>query len=233
MPGFRPLPRTSRAPIAIIGITILVFGASFGVLARDVGMSTLQATVMSFFVMAGASQFAAIGALSAGASMLTAGLAATALALRYLPLGIAASNVLEGRSPLQRIIDVHLLTDPGVVIGGQPSGTVHGPSYRWTGTVMIVTWTLGTGLAAWLAPRLPAPQVLGLDAAYPALFLALLAEDLRNDRRARRAAVAGGTLAAVGLPFLPAGLPMVVGALGAGAAAIGTRGTSEEQGGEP
>ena len=52
------------------------------------------------------------------------------------------------------------------------------------------------------------PRTLGLDAMFPAAFLALLAPQLRR-AGAPAAAVAGALIAVVVLPFVPAGVPVI------------------------
>ena len=58
------------------------------------------------------------------------------------------------------------------------------------------------------------PADFGLDAMFPALFLALLVGQL-DGRRGRVAALAGGLIALALTPLVPAGLPIVAAALGA------------------
>ena len=80
----------------------------------------------------------------------------------------------------------------------------------------------GGSLQRWLEPvvgvreeaahALPGPKELGLDAAVPAAFLALLAPRLVS----RRLWLVATTAAATGLvsvPFVPAGVPVLLGAL--------------------
>jgi predicted branched-subunit amino acid permease len=52
------------------------------------------------------------------------------------------------------------------------------------------------------------PETLGLDAAFPALFLALLAGQVRG-RRGVVVAVLGAGIAVSLVPFVPVGLPIV------------------------
>ena len=52
------------------------------------------------------------------------------------------------------------------------------------------------------------PKDLGLDGAFPALFLALLVPQL-VDARTRLAAFLGGAIALVLIPFTPPGVPIV------------------------
>ena len=54
----------------------------------------------------------------------------------------------------------------------------------------------------------------GLDALFPAFFLALLADELRG-RLAVAAAITGGALALALVPVAPAGVPVLAASLGA------------------
>ena len=76
------------------------------------------------------------------------------------------------------------------------------------GLVLYVAWNAGTGLGVLGGSFLGDPGRLGLDAAFPALFLALLAPQLRG-RRAVAAALVGAALAFALVPFVPQGLPIV------------------------
>ena len=78
---------------------------------------------------------------------------------------------------------------------------------------LYVTWVLGTALGVLGGGFLGDPERLGLDAAFPALFLALLAGQLTS-RRAVAAALAGGSIAMILLPLTPPGVPIVVAVLG-------------------
>src|SRR4051795_12671579 len=82
-------------PYALAAFLVSV---SFGVLARDAGLSALAAIVMSAIVFAGSAQFAALSIVAAGGGV---GAAVTAAALtnsRFLPMGIALAPSLPGRA---------------------------------------------------------------------------------------------------------------------------------------
>src|SRR5262249_57967262 len=77
-------------------------------------------------------------------------------------------------------------------------------------------WVLGTAVGVLIGPVLGDPKALGLDALFPAFFLALLFEEARGRRRV--AAAAGGAgIALVLTPILPAGLPILAASAAAGA----------------
>jgi predicted branched-subunit amino acid permease len=82
-----------------------------------------------------------------------------------------------------------------------------------------VGWVLGTVIGVLLGSRIGNPSTYGLDALFPAFFVALLYEEVHGRRKL--AAACGGAAIAVALtPVLPAGLPILV---AAAAAVLATR----------
>jgi predicted branched-subunit amino acid permease len=69
----------------------------------------------------------------------------------------------------------------------------------------------GTAVGALAGDALADPSALGLDAAFPALFLALLVTQVHS-RQALAAAILGGSIALALLPVAPAGVPIVAAA---------------------
>ena len=86
---------------------------------------------------------------------------------------------------------------------------------------MLGFWNAGTLAGALAGGVLGDPRSLGMDAMFPAAFLALLAPQLRRSG-APTAAVAGALIAAALLTVTPAGVPVLaaVAALVPAAAAI-------------
>jgi predicted branched-subunit amino acid permease len=78
-----------------------------------------------------------------------------------------------------------------------------------TGVAVFTLWNLGTLIGALATHALPDPKVLGFDAAPPAAFLALLAPRLRA-REPLAIALGAGVVALVCLPFVPAGVPLLI-----------------------
>lgn len=79
------------------------------------------------------------------------------------------------------------------------------------GATDLVAWTLATVVGVFGGKVLGDPAALGLDAAFPALFVWLLRDHLGP------LALLGGALALVLTAVLPPGLPVVVAGLTAGA----------------
>ena len=90
----------------------------------------------------------------------------------------------------------------------QPDGRVERRVLLGAGATLWIFWTTGTVVGAVAGEAIGDPNRLGLDGAFPALFLALLAPQLRN-RRAVAAALIGAAIAFALIPFTPAGVPIV------------------------
>jgi 4-azaleucine resistance transporter AzlC len=199
----------AAAPIAV---AVGVFGVSFGVLARQVHIPGWAAVLMSALVFAGSAQFAAIAILAAGGGVVAAILAGALLNLRYLAVGAAVAPVLPG-GPLRRVLLGQLVVDESYVLG-VAAGEAGRPDARTiltTGALLYGCWVLGTLVGVLLGPLFGDPKRLGLDAAFPALFVALLWPMLTT-RRAIRAAVAAGAAGLLLAPFTPPGVPLAVAA---------------------
>ena len=195
-----------------IAVAAAAFGASFGILARDAGMGVVAPIVMSFTTFAGSAQFAVASVLESGGAVAAAIAAAVLLNLRYLAIGISVAPALSG-PPARRLAAAQLATDESWVVS-QTDGRVDGDRLVGAGLALMVAWCGGTVAGALGGSRLGDPAALGLDAMFPALFLALLVGQL-DSRRARAAALIGAVIAFVLTPLVPAGLPIVVAALGA------------------
>jgi predicted branched-subunit amino acid permease len=71
-------------------------------------------------------------------------------------------------------------------------------------------WVLGTVIGALGANSLGDPKSLGLDAVFPAFFLALLLSEATSSRLARTVALTGAAIALALTPLLPPGLPILI-----------------------
>jgi predicted branched-subunit amino acid permease len=76
------------------------------------------------------------------------------------------------------------------------------------GLILYAAWVTGTAVGVAGGSALGDPKSLGLDGAFPALFLALLVPQLVG-ARARLAALVGGGVAFALIPFTPAGTPIL------------------------
>ena len=207
---------TLALPLAAV---VGVFGISFGVLAAGTpGFGALAALAMSATTFAGSAQFAAITVLAAGGQLLPAVVAAVLLNLRYLPIGISVAPSLRG-GLLPRFLQAQLVVDESWAVSARAGGRFDARVLVVVGLTLYAAWLIGTGVGVFTGAALGDPNRLGLDGAFPALFLALLAPQLRN-RRAVASALLGGAIALALVPVAPAGVPIIA---AASAALIGLR----------
>jgi 4-azaleucine resistance transporter AzlC len=186
---------------------ILAFGASFGVLARAAGIDALAAVVMSATTFAGSAQFAVVSVLGAGGTAAAAIGAAVLLNGRYVPMAVAASGAFRG-GPLRRLLEAQLLVDESWALSSRDGGFDR-KVLVGAGALLYVCWNAGTAVGVLAGDSLTDPATLGLDAAFPALFLALLAPLLRHSSRPLAAALLGAAIALALTPLVPAGVPVI------------------------
>jgi 4-azaleucine resistance transporter AzlC len=206
----------AAAPIAL---AVVAFGASFGILARDADMGVVPPIVMSLTTFAGSAQFAVASVLESGGAVAAAIAAAVMLNLRYLAIGMSVAPAVRG-GPVRRLAEAQLAVDESWAVA-QRDGRVDRDRMIGAGLVLLVSWCGGTVAGVLGGGSLGDPADYGLDAMFPALFLALLVGQVHGPRT-RAAALAGGLIALALTPLVPPGLPIV--AAGAGAVvALGVR----------
>jgi predicted branched-subunit amino acid permease len=195
-----------------IGVATGAYGISFGALAIAAGLSVPQSCALSALMFTGASQFAFVGLIGAGAF----GAVASALLL-------GARNGLYGLrlAPMLPRRAAHLVIDESAAMA-----LSYGRRGFWaTGLSVFACWNLGTFAGALAGTALSDPRTLGLDAAAPAAFVALVAP--RLDSREPRVIAAAATVAAlIAVPLVPAGVPILIAA--AVAATCGLRSSSHQ-----
>jgi 4-azaleucine resistance transporter AzlC len=206
--------RRGAVTAAPLAVAVGLFGASFGVLAVTTAeIGGLAAVLMSMTTFAGSAQFAAASILAAGGQAAAAIGAALLLNARYLPIGVSVARALRG-GPLLRFLKGQLVVDESWAIAAAGDGTINGSRLIGAGIVLWIAWVGGTLVGVVGGEALGDPAALGLDAAFPALFLALLVGQLRT-RPARIAALLGAGTAIALVPLTPPGVPIVAAAFAA------------------
>jgi 4-azaleucine resistance transporter AzlC len=201
-------PRSAVTGAVGIGVAVGVYGISFGVLAVASGLSPAQACVMSMLVFTGASQFAFVGVLAGGGGALAAMGPAVMLAVRNAAYGLSLTSILPARLR-DRALAAHLVIDETTAMArAQADPGAARRAFLATGVSVWVFWNAGTLAGALLGGGIGDPKTLGLDAMFPAAFLALLAPQLRRPG-APVAAVTAVIIALALVPIAPAGVPII------------------------
>lgn len=197
-----------------VGIAVGLSGFAFGVTSAGAGLTLLQSCALSLLVFTGASQFALVGALAAGGNPLTAAAGAFFLGVRNTFYGLRLSQLLALPRFVRPFAAQWVIDETTAVALAQPTRRAVRLGFTVTGLSLYVLWNLTTLLGALGAEAIGDTDAWGLDAAGPAVFLALLAPMLRTTTE--RAVAAGAVVLGLGfLPVLPAGVPVLVAALAA------------------
>lgn len=192
------------APYAAAGFLLAI---SFGVLAQPV-MGSVAPVVMSALLFAGSAQFAATAVLAAGGGAGAAIAAGVLLNLRYVPMGIALAPSLRG-GPLGRALIGQAMIDFSWAAASRGGGRFD-PDFMIGATLpSYPCWVGGTAIGVLAGDLIGDPAALGLDALFPAFFLALLVEGELRPGLPSVVAGLGALTALVLIPFTPAGVPVI------------------------
>jgi 4-azaleucine resistance transporter AzlC len=208
-----------RAAVAVAA-TVWFFGASFGLVAHAAGMGAIAPIVLSATTFAGSAQFALTSILGAGGGTVAAIAAAVLLNARYAPISISVARLFHGPR-LRRLAESQLIVDESWALASRGDGRFDRRILLGAGLLLYVAWVSGTVVGVVAGDALGDPKDLGLDGAFPALFLALLVPQLRS-RQAAVAALLAGAIALVLIPVTPPGVPIIA---ASAACLLGLRGS--------
>jgi predicted branched-subunit amino acid permease len=181
------------------------------VLARQAGFSVAGTVVFSILTFAGSAQFAAVSIVHDGGTAVAAIVAALLLNARYLPIGLSVAPFLPGRAAA-RAAQGQVAVDESWAVSHEGDGRYDPRLLVGAGVLIYTAWVVCSIAGVAAGSVLGDPETLGLDAAFPALFLALLAGQIR-ERRLLLAALAGAAVALVMVPLVPPGVPIVAAAV--------------------
>jgi 4-azaleucine resistance transporter AzlC len=189
-------------------IAAFLLAVSFGVVARPT-TGTGAAVVMSALVFAGAAQFGATAVLAGGGDALTAVVAGCLLNARFLMMGLALAPSLAA-GPLRRAAIGQTMIDFSWAAAARAGGRFDAAFMVGATVPSYPAWVAGTALGALAGDAIGDPDRLGLDAIFPAFFLALLlGEEMRSTRGALVVAALGATIALALVPLTPPGVPVM------------------------
>jgi predicted branched-subunit amino acid permease len=186
------------------------YAISFGAISTSAGLSLLQTCALSILMFTGASQFALVGVVGAGGSVWAGAVAAALLGSRNALYGLRLSSLLDVRG-WRRVPAAQFVIDETTAMAIARDVPGQSRFAFWaTGAALFALWNLGT-LAGALAGSGIDTSAFGLDAAAPAIFLALLWPQLARER-ARAVALAAVVVMLSLVPLAPAGVPIIAAA---------------------
>lgn len=195
--------------IVLVCLADAVVGVAFGAIAVSSGLPLWLPVLLSVMVFAGAAQFLFVGLIAAGGNPVAVVTACLLVNSRLIPLGFAVGDVL-GPGWLRRLVGSHLVVDETAAFAiVQPDADRRRRAFWTCGVALFVSWNAGVLAGAFGGAALTDTSTFGLDAAFPAVLLALAAPSM-TDASTRRAALVGAAIAVAAVPFLPAGLPVLL-----------------------
>jgi branched chain amino acid efflux pump len=208
--------------VALVCLADAVVGVSFGAITVSSGLPVWLPMLLSVAVFAGAAQFMFVGLVASGGNPIAAAVTGLLVNVRHVPFGFAVGDLL-GKGWARRVAGSHLMVDETVAFAlGQRDPERRRAVYWACGISLFVCWNLGVMIGAFGGTVVNDTDAFGMDAAFPAVLLALVLPSLR-DAATRRASLVGVVIALATAPFLPAGLPVLLALLGLAAGLTGRR----------
>lgn len=222
----RPEPRSHGTPITAGGsrrpswselgglcFTFFALGVTVNVLVLERVGSEAKTVVAAIVVNSATTELAYLAVRDAGGSLVAALIAGWIVASRFGLLAASLGSRLRvGR--LHRAAAGFQSFDPNVTLAVQQRDADVVRTFWTVTSAMHLGWYLGTFVGVFLGNVIGDAERLGLDAVFPAALLAIIAPLLRR-RSGGVAALVGGGLCLVLLPFAPAGIPIVLSLVGA------------------
>ena len=209
------IPQPHRRDGLVLAVACGLIGLPYGVLADSAGLTMAQAVTLSVFTFAGSSQFAYVSVISGGGNPATAVGGALLLAARNALYGPVVTPVLR-EGAFRRAVAAQFLTDETTAMASaQDEPNTARDAFWFTGLAIMSLWVAGTVAGVLLGGNLEDPGAWGLDAAFPAAFVALLVPHV-GTRAGKVTALVGAVSALVSGPITPAGAPILMAALAVG-----------------
>lgn len=187
-----------------LALSVFAYGTVFGVLARQTGMSLVEAITMSGVVFAGSAQLIVLDLWAAPLPILTIVLTTLVVNLRHLLMGAALRPWFSQLSAPQAYISAFFMGDENWALTMREfaAGRNNGAGLLGSGLALFIAWFGATATGYVMGTTVRNPAQLGLDLAFPAVFVALLAGMWRGKSDLWPWAVAAGVavLAAQWLP---------------------------------
>ena len=163
-------------------LTTVVIGVTYGLVARQSGLTVLEASASSFLVFAGASQYAMLELRRSGTDGLAIAFAIFLINARHLLMATAIKPFVSGVPLARRLGLAYILTDEAFAmgIGWFRRGRREVAYYAVFGALMWLSWNASTIVGAVFGADLERPERYGIDFAITAVFVAIVAISARH-----------------------------------------------------
>ena len=192
--------------------SVFVYGTVFGGLAVQKGLTAAQVIGMSLLVFAGASQFVAVPMLEAGAPAVAIVVTTYVVNMRHYLMAATLAPAFRGYPRRWLALIAHVINDESFAVTVARSRPPDARVYLGSAAAISGAFVLGVAVGVVLGGLVERPERYGLDFAFPAVFLALVAVQLRR-RADWLVAIAAAVLAVALALVLPGNWHIVVAGL--------------------
>lgn len=170
-------------PIALGYVSV---SFAFGIQATALGLTPLQAVMISFFNLTSAGQLAGLQLMAVGAPLLEMALTQFTINLRYALMSLSLSQKMDkSMTTVQRLLLSFANTDEVFAVASQQPGKL-GKAYLYGLTNgPFLGWTIGTLLGALAGGILPKPVTDALGIAIYGMFIAIILPPFRRSKEVR------------------------------------------------
>lgn len=166
-----------------IGLGYFAVSFSLGILAKNVGLTPLQAAVMSLLNNASAGEYMGLTVMAAGATYWEMAVATLITNARYLLMSCAMSQRMDPAAPFRhRLFMAFDITDELFGITIARPGYLS-PWYMYGGMAPAIPgWAVGTALGTLAGSVLPLRVVSAFSVALYGMFIAIFIPPARKDK---------------------------------------------------
>jgi len=158
-----------------IGLAYLSVSFTFGLAAKEGGLSVLTSVLISITNLTSAGQFAGLDIIKAGNNLIELALTTLIINLRYLLMSFTLSQrVDENMSTLKRMVVSFGVTDEIFAVICQKEEKVGAKYFLGLMTLPIICWSLGTFFGAAASMLLPETIRSALSIAIYGMFIAII-----------------------------------------------------------
>ncbi|MCH4824788.1 AzlC family ABC transporter permease [Planococcus halocryophilus] len=178
-----------------IAIGYFPIALTFGLLAKTTGLSLLEATAMSIFVFAGASQYIALSLITAGVAPIVIVLNTFVVNIRHFLMTAALNEKMVPDDRWKKALYAFGITDETFsVLATQKNNKITTAFAVGVITISYGSWVVFTSVGHLIGANLPHFLQAAMSIALYAMFIGLLVPSMRGNRKVVSLAVIAGAI---------------------------------------
>lgn len=193
--------RQGFAEIAPVLLAMVPIGFLFGAICTTKGWTTAEVWLMSTLVFSGGAEFAAIGIWTHPVPYLALFVSTVLVSARHILMGVSLAPKMGAFTGWRRWAAAWFMTDEAWALGERRARRSPITIAYWfcMAVPVHVVWVASTVTGSVVGPLLGDPAAIGLDFAFTALFIGLIAGFWRGRVTAWVLVASGGASAVVAL----------------------------------